>query len=62
MVRFALADGELREGRGLPGRGAWLHPRRDCFEAAVGRRAFSRSLRTHVHIPIDLKDTWPRSA
>lgn len=29
----------------LPGRGAWLHPRLDCLEKAVQRRAFPRALR-----------------
>ncbi|WP_446665533.1 YlxR family protein [Flexivirga sp. B27] len=32
----------------LPGRGAWLHPRLDCLDLAVQRRAFPRALRiTH---------------
>lgn len=30
----------------LPGRGASLHPRPDCLELAVRRRAFPRALRT----------------
>ncbi|AZG44090.1 YlxR family protein [Gordonia insulae] len=29
----------------MPGRGAWLHPRRDCVSAAVRRRAFPSALR-----------------
>lgn len=29
----------------LPGRGAWVHPRPDCVDAAVRKRAFSRALR-----------------
>ncbi|WP_263988024.1 YlxR family protein [Mycolicibacterium fluoranthenivorans] len=29
----------------LPGRGAWLHPDRQCLEAAIRRRAFVRALR-----------------
>ena len=37
----------------LGGRGAWLHPERDCFEQAVRRRAFARALR--VQAPIDLE-------
>ncbi|MGV0792641.1 YlxR family protein [Mycolicibacterium sp. XJ1819] len=31
--------------RRLPGRGAWLHPDRQCLEAAIRRRAFARALR-----------------
>jgi predicted RNA-binding protein YlxR (DUF448 family) len=57
-----MVDGELCEGRTLPGRGAWLHPRRACFEAAVARGAFARALRAPVSIPIDFTETWPRSA
>ena len=29
----------------LPGRGAWLHPVRQCLQQAVRRRAFTRALR-----------------
>ena len=37
--------------RSLPGRGAWLHPDRQCLELAERRRAFPRSLR--VTGPLD---------
>jgi len=46
-VRFAVKDGEVvvdRERR-IPGRGAWLHPRRECLQAAIVRRALQRSLK-----------------
>ncbi|AFE13992.1 hypothetical protein MRGA423_17595 [Mycobacterium tuberculosis RGTB423] len=29
----------------LPGRGAWLHPLRQCAQQAIRRRAFARALR-----------------
>ncbi|MEE6166229.1 YlxR family protein [Mycolicibacterium sp. 120322] len=29
----------------LPGRGAWLHPDRQCVQVAIQRRAFVRALR-----------------
>ncbi|MFC9789943.1 YlxR family protein [Rhodococcus sp. NPDC127528] len=32
-------------GRRLPGRGAWLHPDRNCLIQAEKRRAFGRALR-----------------
>jgi predicted RNA-binding protein YlxR (DUF448 family) len=32
----------------LPGRGAWVHPTRDCIETAIKRKAFGRALRTTV--------------
>ncbi|MBE1524426.1 YlxR family protein [Nesterenkonia lutea] len=34
--------------RALPGRGAWLHPQRECFDAAVRRKAFNRAFRRSV--------------
>lgn len=37
--------------RKLPGRGASLHPERDCFTAAARRRAFSRAFRAET--PVD---------
>jgi len=42
---------EPDERRRLPGRGAWLHPSRDCLDLAVRRRAFARALR--VPGPLD---------
>jgi uncharacterized protein len=33
-----------------PGRGAYLHPRRYCWEQALRRRAFSRAFRSSVTI------------
>jgi uncharacterized protein len=35
----------------MPGRGAWLHPRRACVELAGRRRAYGRALR--VPGPVD---------
>ncbi|MDZ5076123.1 YlxR family protein [Nesterenkonia sp. HG001] len=34
----------------MPGRGAWIHPRPECFEAAVRRKAFNRAFRRPVSI------------
>ncbi|WP_460946763.1 YlxR family protein [Okibacterium endophyticum] len=33
------------ESATLPGRGAWLHPTRECFRLALKKRAFGRALR-----------------
>lgn len=30
----------------LPGRGAWVHPIRECVETAIQRKAFSRALKS----------------
>ena len=38
--------------RRLPGRGAWLHPDRDCLSEAERRRAFGRALRVSGHLDI----------
>ncbi|MGH2451980.1 MAG: YlxR family protein [Candidatus Limnocylindria bacterium] len=67
LRRFATVEGRVvpdPEAR-LPGRGAWLHPARDCFDAAVARRGFQRAFKAPVTIPEDTVDftrTWPRSA
>lgn len=47
LLRVVLLDGRLRPDprRALPGRGAWLHPRRACLDAAGRRRAWPRALR-----------------
>jgi predicted RNA-binding protein YlxR (DUF448 family) len=51
LVRF------VRDGRGIltvdargaaPGRGAWLHPRRECLAAALGGERFAKALRARV--------------
>jgi uncharacterized protein len=50
LLRFAAADGQLVPGRGIPGRGAYTCRRLACFERAVSRRAFNRTLRKTVRI------------
>lgn len=47
IVVNADSPGEIRvdRRRRLTGRGAHLHPRKTCLEAAKRRRAFSRALR-----------------
>ena len=67
LHRFATVGGGVvpDPSARLPGRGAWLHPARDCFDAAVARRGFQRALKAPVTIPDDTVDftrTWPRSA
>jgi uncharacterized protein len=67
LHRFATVEGRVvPDPRGtLPGRGAWVHPVRECWDAAVGRRGFHRAFRATVTIPpetVDFIRTWPRSA
>lgn len=47
VVRFVLRDAQviLDAEASMPGRGAWLHPHRECFDAALKRRAFARAFR-----------------
>ncbi len=40
------------QGR-LAGRGAYLHPNRECFELAVRRKALSRALRVSGHTRLE---------
>jgi predicted RNA-binding protein YlxR (DUF448 family) len=54
LVRFAVIDGMLTPGRALPGRGAYTCRSLTCFERAVARRAFGRTLRTDVTVSPEL--------
>jgi predicted RNA-binding protein YlxR (DUF448 family) len=49
LQRFHAEAGALAPGRGA-GRGTYTCPRLQCFERAVTRRAFNRTLRTNVRI------------
>ena len=53
LVRIVLADSRVvvDEQRREPGRGAWVHPSRDCVEQADRRRAWGRALRAQG--PVD---------
>jgi predicted RNA-binding protein YlxR (DUF448 family) len=53
-VRFAAVDGVLTPGRTLPGRGAYTCRSLACFEQALERRAFRRTLRTDVTASAEL--------
>jgi predicted RNA-binding protein YlxR (DUF448 family) len=53
-ARFEEATGsELVPGRGA-GRGAYTCRRLSCFERAVARRAFARTLRQNVRVDPEL--------
>ncbi|PJJ72678.1 hypothetical protein CLV46_2252 [Diaminobutyricimonas aerilata] len=47
LLRVIARDGQVivDVAARLPGRGAWVHPTRDCVETAIRRRAFGRALR-----------------
>ncbi len=50
LVRFVARAGALAPGRREPGRGVYTCRRRLCFERALHRRAFSRTLRSTVRV------------
>jgi predicted RNA-binding protein YlxR (DUF448 family) len=54
-VRLALAGGRVVADRGarLRGRGAYLCPRRECWDRAVARKAFARAFRRPVDVPAE---------
>ncbi|MGB4137282.1 MAG: YlxR family protein [Microbacterium sp.] len=47
LLRVVARNGVLvlDERAVLAGRGVWLHPTRECADAALRRRAFARALR-----------------
>ena len=50
LVRFTAEDGHLRPARSGPGRGVYTCRRLACFERALARRAFNRTLRQTVKV------------
>jgi predicted RNA-binding protein YlxR (DUF448 family) len=58
LLRFAAVEGQLVPGAGIPGRGAYTCRRLACFERAVSRRAFNRTLRKTVRIGQELASLY----
>ncbi len=58
LLRFAARDGVLVAGAEEPGRGAYTCRRLACFERAVARRAFNRTLRCTVRIEQELSGLY----
>ena len=54
LIRFATEGGALVRGEGKTGRGAYTCRRLACFERAVARRAFNRTLRRTVQVDPEL--------
>lgn len=50
LFRFVGRDGMLALGQTDPGRGAYTCRRLACFERAVSKNAFSRTLRQTVRV------------
>ena len=58
LLRFVAQDGRLVPGESAPGRGAYTCRRLPCFERAVARRAFNRTLRRTVEIDAALSGLY----
>jgi uncharacterized protein len=50
LLRFVARNGALASGPEDPGRGAYTCRRLACFERAVSRNAFSRTLKRTVRV------------
>jgi hypothetical protein len=50
LLRFVAKNGKLVQGAQEAGRGAYTCRRLSCFERAVARRAFNRTLRRNVRV------------
>ena len=49
-MRFGARNGELVQGREIPGRGAYTCMALACFERAAAQRSFARVLRQAVRV------------
>ena len=58
LLRFVAREGLLVPGAGQPGRGAYTCRRLPCFERAVARRAFNRTLRQNVEVEPELASLY----
>jgi uncharacterized protein len=54
LLRFVALDGTLTHSPQGPGRGVYTCPRLSCFERAMDRRAFNRTLRQTVRVDPEL--------
>jgi len=58
LLRFVAQNGLLTPGAGKPGRGAYTCHRLSCFERAVSRRAFNRTLKGNVRVEPELASLY----
>lgn len=54
LLRFVARDGTLTHAQKGPGRGVYTCHRLSCFERALERRAFNRTLRRTVSVDREL--------
>ncbi|MGH2920455.1 MAG: YlxR family protein [Gaiellaceae bacterium] len=55
LVRFVAPEGVLIAGQTAPGRGVYTCRRLSCYERALSRRAFARTLRRPVRVESGLE-------
>ena len=58
LLRFVAPEGVLTPGAKQPGRGAYTCRRLSCFERAVARRAFNRTLKRNVRVEPELASLY----
>jgi predicted RNA-binding protein YlxR (DUF448 family) len=58
LLRFVAKDGRLVAGPKEPGRGAYTCRRLSCFERALSRRAFNRTLRRNIRVEPELASLY----
>ena len=58
LLRFVAKDGLLVSATTEPGRGAYTCRRLACFERALSRRAFNRTLRQTVRVDQELTSLY----
>jgi predicted RNA-binding protein YlxR (DUF448 family) len=51
LLRLTAAEDRVQLSGTSRGRGAWVHPRAECVQAAVRSRAFARAFRRNVIVP-----------
>ncbi|HSB38891.1 MAG TPA: YlxR family protein [Gaiellaceae bacterium] len=54
LLRFVAQDGTLTHSPHGPGRGVYTCRRLACFERALGRRSFNRTLKQTVQVDPEL--------
>lgn len=64
LLRFVAQDGRLvadREGT-LPGRGAYVHPNRECVSSSLRRKAWSAGLKVPGGLDVREVEDWEATA
>jgi predicted RNA-binding protein YlxR (DUF448 family) len=62
LIRVVVRDGIATSdpSASLDGRGSWVHPTRECVDASIKRKAWSRALRANVDTSRLTSDLQPQ--